>query len=144
MALKSRMGLDETHIGLHSNDHASKWKLNLGFWMKFKLDDWGSLTKNLVHPIIFFGLRKLMIFIFKKLGLYYGFRFLGFSGFLGFLFFVWICCHSQFGAKASAAAITTNVSFLLELSFVFLSCSAFVFSKLFVFAAFYLSIFLLD
>jgi hypothetical protein len=61
MALNSRRGLDEAHIGLHSNDHASKWNLNLGIWMKFKLDDWGSLTKNLVHPIIFFGLRKLMI-----------------------------------------------------------------------------------
>jgi hypothetical protein len=53
MALNSRMGLDETHTGLHSNDHASKWNLNLGIWMKFKLDDWGSLSKNLVHPINF-------------------------------------------------------------------------------------------
>jgi hypothetical protein len=60
-----------------------------------------------------------MIFIFKNLGLYYGFRFLGFSGFLGFLFFVCISCHSQFGAKASAAAVTANVTFLLVLSFVF-------------------------
>ncbi len=45
--------------------------------------------------------------------------FLGFSWFLGFLFLVWICCHSQFVAKASAAAVTTNVAFLLVLSFVF-------------------------
>jgi len=59
-----------------------------------------------------------MIFIFEKLGLY-GFRFLGFSWFLGFLVFVCICCHSQFGAKASTAAVTTNVTFLLVLSFVF-------------------------
>jgi hypothetical protein len=48
---------------VYPNVHASKWNLNLGIWMKFKLDDWGSLTKNLVHPILFFGLRKLMIFI---------------------------------------------------------------------------------
>jgi hypothetical protein len=59
-----------------------------------------------------------MIFILKHLGLY-GFRFLGISGFLGFLFFVCICCHYQFGAKASAAAVTTNVTFLLVLSSVF-------------------------
>jgi hypothetical protein len=65
MALKSRMGLDETHIGLHSNEHASEWNLNPGIWMKFKLDDWGSLTKNLVYPIIFFWFKKIDDFYFK-------------------------------------------------------------------------------
>ncbi len=55
-----------------------------------------------------------------------------------------ICCHSQFGAKASAAAVTTNVTFLLVLSFVFSPTPFSFFSKLFFSAAFYLSIFLLD
>jgi hypothetical protein len=100
----------------------------------------GQLDQKSSAPNNFFWFKKIDDFILKN---YYGFRFLGFSGFLGFCF-------------SCVFVVTPNLVLKLPLCghyerdlpscalFYFLSCSAFVFSKLFVSAAFYLSIFLLD